>query len=130
MSNVPQELRYSKDHEWVKIHGDQLVIGITDHAQQALGDLTYVDLPGVGSSVTKGETVIAVESTKAASDVFAPVAGEVVAVNDRLQDAPELINQDPYGEGWICRIKGFDPADIEDLLDAPAYTAFLEEESQ
>jgi glycine cleavage system H protein len=127
--NVPKELRYSKDHEWVRLEGDTAIVGITDHAQQALGDVTYVDLPRVGKAVKQFDELAAVESAKAASDVFSPVAGTVSEVNSELESAPEKVNADPYGEGWICKLTGVAAADLGALMDAGAYAALLESES-
>ena len=126
MSNVPGDLRYTKDHEWVRIEDDgSAVVGITDHAQQALGDLVFVEVPEVDQTVASGDGVAVVESVKAASDVYAPFAGTVLAANAALADAPELINSDPYGDGWIARLAVDDRAEIEALMDANAYDQFL-----
>ncbi|MBI3563230.1 MAG: glycine cleavage system protein GcvH [Gammaproteobacteria bacterium] len=124
MSNVPNELRYTKTHEWVRKEKDgTLTIGITDHAQALLGDLVYVEAPEVGGNYETGEDCAVVESVKAASDVYAPLAGEVVQVNPSLADTPETINRDPYGAGWIFRIKPEYLGELDDLLDATAYSA-------
>ena len=123
--NVPDDLRYSSDHEWVRVEGDLIRVGITDYAQDALGDVVYVDLPAVGTGTEAGGSFSEVESTKSVSDIYAPVAGEVVEVNTALADAPELMNQDPYGEGWICVIRPVDMAAVSTLLDAAAYSALL-----
>lgn len=123
--NVPPELRYSNDHEWVAPSGTTVRIGITDYAQDALGDVVFVDLPGVGAEVAAGVAVGEVESTKSVSEIFAPVAGKVVAVNEALADNPELLNSDPYGEGWICEIE-IAGDDMGGLLDATAYRALTE----
>ena len=130
MSKVPRQLKYTNDHEWIRVEGDVAVIGITDHAQQALGDLTYVDLPEVGTRIEQADPLMAVESTKAASDVFAPVGATVSEVNELLTDHPELVNQDPYGVGWLCKLSGFDAGELDRLMDAAAYTAFQEEDSR
>ena len=124
--NVPEGLRYSADHEWVQVDGDSVRIGITDYAQDALGDVVYVDLPSTGTPVEAGATFGEVESTKSVSDLFAPVSGEIVAVNDELADAPERLNTDPYGDGWICTIKMSDAMQLEALLDAAGYTALID----
>ncbi len=124
--NVPEGLRYSSDHEWVQVDGDSARIGITDYAQDALGDVVYIDLPSTGTSVDAGSTFGEVESTKSVSDLFAPVSGEVVAVNDELADAPERLNTDPYGDGWICTIKMSDAMQLDGLLDAAGYTALID----
>jgi glycine cleavage system H protein len=125
--DIPGDLRYSSDHEWVRVEGEVVRIGITDYAQDALGDVVYVDLPAVGASAAAGDSFSEIESTKSVSDIYAPVAGEVVEVNTALADAPELVNQDPYGEGWICVIRPADPASVAALLDADAYRALIEE---
>ena len=125
--NVPHELRYSTDHEWVRIHdGGRVRIGITDYAQDALGDIVFIDLPAVGTAVSPGDVFGEVESTKSVSELFAPLSGTVVAVNDELDSGPERVNEDPYGDGWICEIELSDPAELDDLMDAAAYTALIE----
>ena len=125
--NVPEDLRYSTDHEWVRLEGDQVRVGITDYAQDALGDVVFVEVPEVGAEVEADERVSEVESTKSVSDIYAPVAGTIVEVNTDLADSPERLNEDPYGEGWICVIEPDDPAAYEALLDAAAYRALIEE---
>ena len=128
MSNVPGELKYTKSHEWVRVEGDgTAVVGISDHAQAALGDLVFVETPEVGASFDAGDACAVVESVKAASDVYSPLAGEVTEANTDLADTPELVNQDPYGDGWIMRLKLADPAAVDALLDAAAYEATLED---
>jgi len=122
----PDDLRYSSDHEWVRVEGDLVRVGITDYAQDALGDVVFVDLPAVGASAGAGASFSEIESTKSVSDIYAPVAGEVVEVNTALADAPELVNQDPYGAGWICVIRPTDPAELGALLDAEAYRRLVE----
>jgi glycine cleavage system H protein len=119
--NIPDDLRYSDEHEWVRADGGRARVGITDYAQDALGDIVYVDLPVVGTEVAAGGKLGEVESTKSVSEIYAPVAGTVTAVNDALPDAPERINQDPYGEGWICELELAAGAGLEALLDAAAY---------
>jgi glycine cleavage system H protein len=120
------ELRFTKDHEWIRLEGDVATIGITDHAQNALGDVVFVDLPETGRDVTEGEAVSVVESVKAASDVYAPVAGRIAEANAALAENPALVNTDPTGEGWFFRIDGVDPAAVAALMDEAAYAAFLE----
>lgn len=123
----PDDLRYTSDHEWVKDQGDGVVrIGITSYAQDALGDVVYVSLPTVGDTVAVGDSVGEVESTKSVSDIYAPLAGEITAVNDSLDATPEMINTDSYGEGWMYELRVEDPAKIQDLLDAAAYQAQLD----
>ena len=124
--NVPEGLRYSSDHEWVAVDGDTARIGITDYAQDALGDVVYVDLPATGSSVAAADSFGEVESTKSVSELYAPVSGEIATVNDALVDTPEKLNEDPYGEGWIVTITMSDPAEFDALLDADAYRALIE----
>jgi len=129
MSNVPEELRYAKTHEWVRQEDDgTLVMGITDHAQELLGDLVYVELPEVGRTVQAREELAVVESVKAAADVYGPVTGEVVGINESLVESPELINRDPYGEGWMVRLKPESAEEFANLLDAAAYSALAESE--
>jgi len=129
MSNAPKDLKYTKTHEWIKQLADGSVeIGITDHAQHALGDLVFVEVPEAGRVVTPGEPVAVVESVKAASDVYSPIAGEVLAGNSELAAAPELINTDPYGAGWMWRVKPSDAAALSQLMDASAYEALLKAE--
>lgn len=126
MSVVPESLRYSSDHEWLRNEADgTLVLGITDHAQQALGELVYVELPEEGRSVVAGDALAVVESTKAASDVYAPVAGTVVAVNRALEQEPGLVNSEPYGAGWLLRLRPADDGESGQLLDAAAYAGLL-----
>ncbi len=128
MSEVRPDLKYTSSHEWVRLEDDgSAVVGISDHAQAALGDLVFVETPEVGQAVTVGDGCAVVESVKAASDVYSPVAGEVVAANDGLADSPELINDDPYGEGWIMRVKLSDESGVDDLLDAATYESGLDE---
>ena len=119
--NTPDDLRYSEEHEWVRVEGSRVRIGITDYAQDALGDIVFIDLPEVGSQVEVGGQLGEVESTKSVSEIYAPLSGTVVAVNDALANAPETINQDPYGEGWICELDLAVGADPAGLLDAAAY---------
>jgi len=122
MSNVPSELLYTKSHEWVRRESDgSVTVGITDHAQELLGDLVFVETPEVGNSFDAGDDCAVVESVKAASDVYSPISGEVVESNELLANAPETINSDPYGDGWIFRIKPGDEAELDDLMDAEAY---------
>lgn len=128
MAANPPDLRYAASHEWVRTEADgQCVVGITDHAQNALGELVYVELPEVGSTVTKGEPCGVVESTKAASDLYAPIDGEVVAVNEALADAPETVNESPFDDGWLFRVAPADPAQVGALLSAADYEAGLED---
>ena len=130
MSQIPGELKFLKSHEWVRIESDgRATVGISDHAQGLLGDLVYVELPAVGDSVTAGNPVAVVESVKAASDVYTPVSGTVVAVNDALSDKPETINEDAYGEGWLFVVELADKAELDALLDADAYAAVLEDDA-
>lgn len=121
----PKDLKYSKEHEWVRADGKRAVVGITEHAQNELGDVVYVELPEVGRAVVQEEAFAVVESVKAVSDIYAPVGGKVVEANDALGDAPELINQSPYEDGWIAVIELEDPAQLKGLMDAAAYEAFI-----
>jgi glycine cleavage system H protein len=124
--DIPEDLLYSSDHEWARRTGDRVRVGITDYAQDALGDVVFVDLPAVGSEVGAGGTIGEVESTKSVSEIYAPVAGTVVAVNAALADAPERLNDDPYGEGWICEIELATGSAPDNLLDAAAYRRLIE----
>ena len=126
MSKILENLRYADSHEWVKLEGDIATVGITDYAQHALGNLVYVDMPEVGDEVTKGEEFGAVESVKAASDLISPISGEVVEINEALEDAPELINEDAFAN-WIMKVRISDAAEIDSLLDSAAYAAICEE---
>ena len=124
---VPEQLCYTSDHEWVAISGSRVRVGITDYAQDALGDIVYVQVPTVGSTVTAGDAFGEVESTKSVSDIYAPVSGSVFAVNDALAAAPESVNSDPYGDGWLCEIECSDLSQLEALLNASAYQALIAE---
>ncbi|MES9870476.1 MAG: glycine cleavage system protein GcvH [Sedimenticola sp.] len=129
MSNAPSELKYTKSHEWIRDEGDGTVtIGITEHAQELLGDLVFVELPEEGASVEAGSECAVVESVKAASDVYSPVTGEVVGVNEALADAPETVNEDAFGDGWMFKVRLNDATELEDLLGAEAYTEVMESE--
>jgi len=121
MSSTPIELKYATSHEWVRLEGDIAIVGITDHAQEALGDLVFVELPDLGDTVNAGDEAGVVESVKAASDIYAPVSGEVIEINPALEDTPELINTDPYGEGWMYKICVSDMTELDDLLSADEY---------
>ena len=129
MSNIPSELKFATSHEWVRNEGDGVVtIGISEHAQGLLGDMVFVELPEVGESVNTGDDVAVAESVKAASDVYAPVSGEVLEVNEELEDSPELVNSDPYGDGWMFKVKLDDPAELDALLDAEGYANSIDED--
>lgn len=123
--NIPEELRYSTDHEWARAEGARVRVGITDYAQDSLGDVVYVQVPDLDSSVTAGGSLGEVESTKSVSDLFAPVSGRVVEVNAELETTPELLNADPYGEGWICVIEVAEAAELDTLMTAAAYSALI-----
>ena len=125
MSNIPENLRYSKDHEWVKVDGDEATIGITDWAQNSLGDVVYVDMPRVGDSFGTHEAFGSVESVKAVSEIFTPVAGKVTAVNEGLNDTPEVVNSDPYGAGWMVKIKMDNPGEADAMLSGEEYDEYL-----
>lgn len=130
MANVPENLHYSKDHEWISVEGDIGTIGITDHAQRALGDVVYVELPKVGDSFEAHEAFGSVESVKAVSEIFTPVSGEVVEVNESLQDEPEKVNANPYGEAWMVRIRMKNPGEVDSLLSAAEYEDFTSAETE
>jgi glycine cleavage system H protein len=127
MASYPEDLKYTKEHEWARIAGAKVTVGITQFAQEQLGDVVYVELPKVGDAIRKGEPFGVVESTKAVSELFAPVSGKVVEINDPLVEHPEAINTDPYEEGWMIRVEGADPKDLEALMNAAAYTKFIAE---
>ena len=124
--NIPAELKYTQDHEWVRVDGDIAVVGVTDFAQSELGDVVFVEIETEGEELDKGETFGTVEAVKTVSDLFMPVGGEVIEFNEALADEPELVNKDPYGEGWMIKIKIASTAELEDLLDADAYQAMIE----
>jgi glycine cleavage system H protein len=125
--NFPEELRYSTEHEWVAVDGERARVGVTDYAQDALGDVVYVELPAVGLAVLGGSSCAEVESTKSVSEIYAPVSGVVVEVNGALVDTPEFVNQEPYGNGWIFTVEMSEPSEVDALLDAAAYRALVEE---
>ena len=125
---VPEELRYSSEHEWVRVSGSTARIGITDFAQESLGDVVFVQLPEVGVEIVAGASAAEIESTKSVSDVYVPVSGEVTAVNEALVGAPELVNQDPYGEGWIIEVSLVNPGEVDQLMDAAAYKELVGED--
>tara|TARA_R110002050_G_scaffold265060_1_gene406055 strand:+ start:4649 stop:5038 length:390 start_codon:yes stop_codon:yes gene_type:complete len=129
MSNIPSELKYATTHEWVREEGDGIVtVGITEHAQDLLGDMVFVELPDVGDQVSTGDDICVAESVKAASDIYAPVSGEVVEVNEELEDSPELVNSDAYGSGWLFKIKVGDASELDSLLDAAGYASSIDED--
>lgn len=129
MSNIPSELRYTDTHEWVRIEDDGTVlVGITDHAQQLLGDLVYVELPEIGTTAKSGEEAGVVESVKAASDIYVPISGEITAINEELSDSPEVLNEDPYGHGWLFKITPDDETELSELMDADAYEELVASE--
>jgi glycine cleavage system H protein len=129
MTTIPDDLRYTKEDEWIRLEGDEGVIGITDYAQDALSDIVYVELPDAGADVSAGDSIGVVESVKAAADLYVPVSGEITAVNDNVRDTPELLNSDPYGEGWLMRVRLTDPSELDDLMDATAYQAYCDSRS-
>lgn len=130
MANVPEDLHYSKDHEWVRVDGDQAIIGITDYAQNSLGDVVYVELPKAGDEFAANESFGSVESVKAVSEVFTPIAGTVVTINEALADEPETVNSDPYGQGWMIRLKMANRGEVDSLLTAAEYEDFTKAESE
>ncbi|MEJ2543331.1 MAG: glycine cleavage system protein GcvH [Calditrichaceae bacterium] len=119
--NIPSELKYTKDHEWVKVEGDTAIVGITDYAQSELGDVVYVELPEDGAEVSMNETFGSIEAVKAVADLFSPVSGEVIEINESIQDEPEKVNQDAYGDGWMVKIRLSNPDELSQLMDASAY---------
>ncbi len=125
--NFPTNVKYTKEHEWIRLEGDIAVVGITDYAQKQLGDIVYVDITAEGETLEADEVFGTIEVVKTVSDLFLPVAGEVVEVNEAIEDTPEVVNADPYGEGWLIKIKPANPVDIEELLDAEAYKALVNE---
>ena len=129
MSNIPSELKYASSHEWVRNEGDgTFTVGISEHAQELLGDMVFVELPEVGDAVDAGEDCAVAESVKAASDIYAPISGEIVAINEELEDAPETVNSDAYGDGWLFRIKASDESELENLLNAEGYANTIDED--
>ena len=127
MSEVPEELRYTKEHEWIRVEGDSVVIGVTDYAQNALTDVVWVELPEMGAVVGSMDSFASVESVKSVSEIYAPISGEVIEINDVLEDSPELINEDPYGKGWICKMSISDNSELASLLDGTTYRELIEE---
>ena len=130
MANVPEDLHYSKDHEWVRVEGEEAIIGITDYAQNSLGDVVYVELPKPVDELEENEPFGSVESVKAVSEVFTPIAGAVVRINESLADEPEKVNSDPYGDGWMVRLRMSNPGDVDSLLSAAEYEDFTKAESE
>jgi glycine cleavage system H protein len=130
MANIPDDLHYSKDHEWVRVEGNIAVVGITDYAQDSLGDVVYVELPKVGDEFAANESFGSVESVKAVSEVFSPVSGEIVGINETLADAPEKVNQDPYGEGWMIRVQLSNTGEVDSLLTAAEYEDFTKADTE
>jgi glycine cleavage system H protein len=130
MVQIPDDLHYSKDHEWVRVEGNIAVVGITDYAQDSLGDVVYIELPKVGDEFAANESFGSVESVKAVSEVFSPVSGEVVGINETLNDEPEKVNQDPYGQGWMIRVQMSNPGEVDSLLTAAEYEDFTKAETE
>ncbi len=128
MVEIKSDLRYTKSHEWVKVDGDTITMGVSDFAQSELGDITYLELPEPGESVTQSEPLGVIESVKAASDIYSPVTGEIVEANDQVVDAPESVNSSPYDDAWLVKIKMSDPSQVDGLMDSAAYEKFVEEE--
>jgi glycine cleavage system H protein len=125
VSNIPSNLKYTKDHEWARQEGKFVVVGVTAHAQESLGDVVYVELPKLGSTITSGKPFGVIESTKAVSELFAPISGRVVKLNDDLSDSPDTVNKDPYGTGWLIEIEPSDPKELGGLMDAQAYAQLI-----
>ena len=130
MANIPDDLHYSKDHEWVRVEGNVAVVGITDYAQDSLGDVVYVELPKTGDSFAANESFGSVESVKAVSEVFCPVSGNIAGVNESLNDSPEKVNEDPYGEGWMIRVTMSNPGEVDSMLTAAEYEDFTKAETE
>ena len=130
MANIPDDLHYSKDHEWVRVDGNVAIVGITDYAQDSLGDVVYVELPKVGDDFAANESFGSVESVKAVSEVFSPVSGEIVGINEALADTPEKVNQDPYGDGWMIRVQMSNPGEVDSMLTAAEYEDFTKAEKE
>ncbi len=128
--NFPDDLKYHREHTWVKVAGKKATVGITDYAQDALGDIVYIDLPEIDAEITKDSEFSEIESTKATSSVIAPVSGTVIEVNEDLEESPEIINEDPYGKGWIAVVELTDPSELDDLLDGADYERYIEEEAK
>jgi len=124
--NIPENLRYTRDHEWIKVEGEIAFIGISDYAQSQLGDIVFVEVETVGETLEKGESLGTIEAVKTVEDVYMPVSAEILEFNENLKDSPDLLNKDPYGEGWIAKIKLTNPSEINDLMDGSAYKAYLE----
>ena len=125
--NIPENLKYTKEHEWVRVEGDFAYVGITDYAQEELSDIVYVELPQVGTEIGKGDVITTLEAVKTVADVYSPVSGEIIEVNEKLADEPGLVNQDPYGDGWIVKIKLSNPEELNDLMTAEEYKKVIEE---
>lgn len=130
MANIPEEFKYTKDHEWVLIEDDVATIGITDYAQNALGDVVYVELPNPGENFEAHDAFGSVESVKAVSEIFTPLGGEIMEINEDLNDAPEVVNDDPYGDAWLVKVKMDDPSEVDELLTSEEYADFLESEAE
>jgi glycine cleavage system H protein len=128
MVEIKSDLRYTTSHEWIKVEGDTVTMGVSDFAQSELGDITYLELPEAGDSVTKGEPLGVIESVKAASDIYSPVSGEITEANDQVVDAPESVNSSPYGDAWLVKIKLSDQSQVDELMDSEAYEKFVEEQ--
>lgn len=128
--NFPDDIKYHREHTWVKVAGKKATVGITDYAQDALGDIVYIDLPEIDAEITKDSEFSEIESTKATSSVIAPVSGTVIEVNEDLEESPEIINEDPYGKGWIAVVELTDPSELDDLLDGADYERYIEEEAK
>ena len=126
---IPSDCLYTKEHEWLKVEGDQATVGITDHAQSELGDIVYVELPDVGDTFSSGEEFGSVESTKAVAEIFMPITGEILEVNEALDEGPDLVNTSPHQKGWLVKIRIEDESELDDLMDAKAYQAFVDQES-
>ncbi len=130
MVDIPNDLKYTEEHEWARVDDDWVEIGVTDYAQDALGEIVFVELPGEGDDITIGDTFGGIESTKSVSDLYAPISGEIIEINEALLESPEIINEDPYGSGWIVRVKPYDSSELETLLDSESYSDFIENQAE
>ena len=130
MVDIPNDLKYTEEHEWARVEDDWVEIGVTDYAQDALGEIVFVELPGEGDDITIGDTFGGIESTKSVSDLYAPISGEIIEINEALLESPEIINEDPYGSGWIVRVKPYDASELDTLLNSDSYSEFVENQAE
>ena len=130
MVDIPNDLKYTEEHEWARVSDDWVEIGVTDYAQDALGEIVFVELPGEGDDITIGDSFGGIESTKSVSDLYAPISGEIIEINEALLDSPEIINEDPYGSGWIVRVKPYEESELDSLMNSQGYSNFLENQAE